>query len=174
MDDELFITQLNVLGREGLEAAAGASDSRFVLASFITWLDLRPRPRVEPLLWQDPVVALVTHYDCTRLVIGELRFTDPPLEPTFGDYYRFLVGSSAEYYLRQGTPEIHSYSFSHTHPIDLGISSHIFLTWLLLYAEYLSRLAGDLSCKHRQDLASVYRERAQALCGSPALLDLFS
>jgi hypothetical protein len=129
----------------------------FLAGSIASWGSIRARDGDS--LWDDPIAALMARYECGQVALANFRFR-AELVPGYGGLYEFMTGGGAAFCVQRGTHDLYTfYYLTDVVPHAFLQSSDVFLSTLLIYAEYLTRLTRELPRVRRQSLAEIYWHR---------------
>ncbi|MBT3339075.1 MAG: hypothetical protein HN855_11775 [Anaerolineae bacterium] len=106
-------------------------------------------------LWDDPIMDLITRFDCSQVRIGNFYLLPAPSKPYIGDVYQFLSGPR-DYYVGRNSHDVYQFYYKEAWPTSMGVESESFLTGLFYYAEYLTHIKKGITPEARAALDTQY------------------
>jgi hypothetical protein len=149
-----FVSRLAALAGPIVSAGRLAEYNDFLQRSFPTWVAIRPKGP-KPAAATDPVLALLEAYEMAGVTLANFRF-EPLVRDEKLKLAYFGCEGATDFWVGEGTGEIHSMYYKECFPEPLGQFSADFLECLLLKAEFLC----DCTRERAQDLsarAELYR-----------------
>ncbi|MCF6277790.1 MAG: hypothetical protein L3J16_03450 [Anaerolineales bacterium] len=159
MKAQQFVTELKRLANKIMRTKS--IDSYYTTRqqeSIRSWQKIEKQNKRPP--WDDPIMDLITRFDCSQVKIGGFYLLPASSKPFIGDVYPFLNGPR-EYYVGRNSHDVYQFYYKEAWPAPMDMDSESFLTGLFYYAEYLTRLKQGITPEIRAALDKQYPPKIQ-------------